>query len=162
MAGLCSACFLILFLSASALMAGEGKAEAMQGVRIENAWVRAMPPSQPNTAAYLTLHNGSDRALQVIGARSEPIARVEMHSSREVDGMLSMEQLDQVAVAPGQVIAFAPGGMHLMMMGLKKMPAAGEQVKLCLEFKSGASVCAEAEVRRVAPSADDAMQHNHH
>lgn len=162
MAGLYSACFLILLVLAPALSAAEGPAEVKLAVRIDNAWVRAMPPSQPNTAAYMTLHNGSDRALQIIGARSEPIARVEMHTSREVDGMLSMEQLDQVMVAPGQVIVFAPGGMHLMMLGLKKMPAAGEQVKLCLEFKSGASVCAEAEVRRVAPSADDDKHHNHH
>lgn len=165
-AGLWRTCFLILFLVGPALIAGEGQAEAMQDVSIENAWVRAMPPSQPNTAAYMTLRNDSDRTLKIIGARSEPIARVEIHTSREVDGMVRMEQLEQVTVAPGQLIVFAPGGMHLMMLGLKKMPAAGEQVKLCLEFKSGASVCAGAEVRRVAPPADEAMSqdmhHNHH
>ena len=165
MTGLRSACLFILLVVAPGLIAGEDMAGEIPDVRIENAWVRAMPPSQANTAAYMALHNGSSDALQIIGARSE-IARVEMHTSREVDGMVSMEQVDQVTVAPGQTIEFAPGAMHLMLLGLKKMPAAGEQVKLCLEFNSGASVCTEAQVRRVAPSTDEAMSqdmhHNHH
>lgn len=85
-----------------------------------------------------------------------------MHTSVEVDGMVRMKHLQQVTAAPGQTIQFAPGGMHLMMLGLQKMPAPGEQVKLCLNFKSGTSACAQAEVRRAAPSLDDKTHHNHH
>jgi len=129
-------------------------------VFIENAWVRAMPASQASTAAYLTLINQGGHPLQIVGATTEPRSQVEMHSSRIVDGMMRMEQLQVVDVPPGKSVEFDPGGMHLMVMGLEKMPAPGERFKLCLEFESMAPVCTEAEVRKVAPSADDA-RHNH-
>ncbi len=154
--------FLVFYLFALPVTAQEPESQDARDIHIENAWVRAMPPGQPNTAAYLSVKNGGDRALQITGAYSEPHARVEMHTSVEVDGMVTMEQLKQVTVAPGQAIHFAPGGMHLMMLDLQKMPAPGEQVKLCLNLQSGASVCAQAEVRRVAPSLDDKTHHNHH
>ena len=153
--------FLILFLVAWPAMAAEPPGAAMQDVQIGDAWVRAMPPSQASTAAYMTVHNSGNSELVITGATSDAANRVEIHTSRQVDGMVRMERLEQVPLAPGQVIEFAPGGMHLMILGLEKMPAPGEQVKLCLEFMSGASSCTEAGVRRVAPSPDDKMHHNH-
>jgi len=159
-------CFAALVLAAAAVhgaVAAEQpvRAGSQAGVIIENAWVRAMPPSQPNTAAYLTVRNEGETRLQIVGATSEPHARVEIHTSREVDGMVSMARLQEVILEPGQSVQFAPGGMHLMMLGLNKMPAPGEQVKLCLVFDSGASACTNAEVRRVAPSPDDQLHQNH-
>ena len=154
--------FFVFYLFALPVTAQEPQSQGARDIHIENAWVRAMPPGQSITAAYLSVKNGGDRALQITGASSEPHARVEMHSSVEVDGMVTMKQLQQVTVVSGQAIHFTPGGMHLMMLDLQKMPAPGEQVKLCLNFQSGASVCAQAEVRRAAPSLDDETHHNHH
>ncbi len=146
-----------------AVAAGESSstAPAAAPVLIENAWVRAMPPSQPNTAAYMTVRNEGEVPLRIIAASSEPRATVEIHTSRQVDGMLRMEQLQGVTLNPGELVSFSPGGMHLMMLGLNKMPVEGEQVKLCLQFDSGAAACAYAEVRRVAPSPDDNLHQNH-
>jgi len=131
---------------------------------IDNAWVRAMPPSQVSTAAYLSVHNIGDSRLKIVGASSQSEAIVEIHTSREVDGMVSMQALEEVILAPGQRLEFAPGGMHLMMLGLDKMPAPGEKLKLCLEFDGGASVCTLAEVRRAAASPGDKTHsaHQHH
>jgi len=132
-----------------------------ESVLIENAWVRAMPPSQSSTAGYMSVRNRGQSGVKIMGADSGLAGRVEIHSSREVDGMVRMEQLESVAIDPGQVVQFAPGGMHLMIMDLEKMPAAGETLSLCLKFESGESACTEAEVRRAAPAADNKM-HQHH
>jgi copper(I)-binding protein len=129
---------------------------------IENAWVRAMPPSQANTAAYLTLENTGQRALKIVGAHSHSEAVVEIHSSGIVDGLMTMQAVDVVEVAAGNSVEFGPGGMHLMIMGLEKMPAPGEQVKLCLEFESASPLCVDAAVRKVAPAADDDAASNQH
>lgn len=150
-----------LFAVATMALSQLAFAEQQVGVVIEDAWVRAMPPSQPNTAAYMTVRNKGDTPLRIVGASSEPEATVEIHNSREVDGMMRMEHLQDVTLKAGQEAQFAPGGMHLMMLGLNKMPAPGEQVKLCLQFDSGASACVNAEVRRVAPSPDDKKHENH-
>ncbi len=129
---------------------------------IENAWVRAMPPSQANTAAYLTIENTGQRAIRIVGAHSYPEAIVEIHSSGIVDGMITMQAVGVVEVAPGKRVEFGPGGMHLMIMRLEKMPAPGEQVKLCLQFESTSPLCADATVRKAAPAADGAASSHHH
>ena len=157
------------FLSAVALTVWASELSSGQppspsaAVSIANAWVRAMPPSQKNTAAYLTLNNDTGKALNIVGAHSTAAAQIQMHNSRIVNGMMKMEHLKTVEVAPGERVEFAPGGMHLMVMGLKKMPVPGEQFNLCLELESMEPVCTLAQVLKGAPSPGDAMQnHQHH
>ena len=70
-------CFLIVYLFALPVTAQERESQDTRDIHIENAWVRAMPPGQSNTAAYLSIKNGGDRRVQITGASSEPQARVE-------------------------------------------------------------------------------------
>jgi copper(I)-binding protein len=109
----------------------------------------------------MTVRNTGDSAVKLLGATTQPQSTVEIHTSREVDGMIRMERLKSVALAPGHRVQFAPGGMHFMVLGLEKMPAPGESLKLCLQFDTGVPACALAEVRRLAPAADDDMHDNH-
>ena len=123
-----------------------------------------MPPTQSNTAGYLTVSNGGDSVVQIIAASSTPVANVEMHNSIEVDGMMRMERVYKLSLASGEKVDFTPGGKHLMIMDLNKMPAPGDTVELCLEFDTGQEVCAQADVRRVAPGSNDdnEAKHQHH
>ena len=129
------------------------------GLSLDGAWVRALPPGQPNTAAYLTATNRGAAAVTIVGAGAAIAAATEIHTTREVDGLQRMEQVARLSVAPGQSLAFAPGGTHLMLLGLAQMPVPGEQVRLCLELAGGAQVCTLAEVKK---SAGDEQSHEHH
>jgi len=126
---------------------------------IEDAWVRALPPGQPNTAAYLTVINTGGERVTIVGGSADIAKTVEMHSTGEVDGYQRMQQLYEVPLAPGQSSSFAPGGMHLMLLGLEKMPAPGDRVRLCLTLAVGEQVCTSAEVRK---SAGGQQSHEHH
>lgn len=127
---------------------------------IEDAWVRALPPMQPTTAAYLRLDNRGSTAEELVEATLAGAGRVEIHSSREVDGMLQMVQLPSLTLPAGSQYVFAPGATHLMVFDLEAMPRPGETRTLCLRFASGATVCSEAQVRKGA--AGDAGHHHHH
>jgi len=128
-------------------------------VELSGAWVRALPPGQPNTAAYLMVSNRGDRPVTIVGA-SVPIAKtVEMHTTREVDGYQRMERLEQVQVGAGESAEFAPGGAHLMLLGLSAMPAEGQEVPICLQLDSGDEFCTVAAVRK---SAGNEQSHQHH
>ena len=133
-------------------------------ITIDNAWVRAMPPMQSSTAGYLTVHNRGDRVVEIVGASSQPVANVEMHNSIEVKGLMSMERIHTLSLSAGTKVEFTPGGKHLMIMGLEKMPAPGDAVELCLEFDTGHVVCTQADVRRTAPGSNDndGTEHQHH
>ena len=125
---------------------------------ISDAWVRALPPGQPNTAAYLTITNSGGSTRSLVGGSSDIAGEVQIHTTREVEGYQRMERLEQVDLLPGQSVVFAPGGTHLMLLGLTKMPAPGEQVSLCLQVLDGGEVCTTAAVRKAAGQSS----HEHH
>jgi copper(I)-binding protein len=131
-------------------------------LEISGAWVRALPSSQPNTAGYLTLNNRGDTALAVIGANADIAKKVELHTTRQVDGLMRMEPVKGLALAPGETVELAPGGTHLMLLGLTYMPAPGDEVKLCLQLATGADVCTQAEVRGSGSAQDHQHPHQSH
>lgn len=135
--------------------------EPQAAVSIDGAWVRAMPPSARMTAAYLVLTNRSDTALVISGASAEGAKSVEIHTSREVDGLVRMEQLTGLTLAPGQTVQLTPGGMHLMLLGMAGVPAEGTHTRLCLDVSDGGSACVDAPVQRAAGSTE-INHHGHH
>jgi len=137
-----------------ALAAGPALAE----VHLSSAWIRALPPTQPVTAAYLEVMNHGQQAVTITGASVEGAGRVEMHTSEEVDGTVRMSRLSDLTVAPGQTVSLAPGGAHLMLFDLSAMPRPGDTRKICLSLASGAEACIEADVRKSAAES----QHDHH
>jgi copper(I)-binding protein len=145
----------------AALLSLSAMAEQDTALDIENAWVRAMPPFQPNTAAYLTLVNRGDVAVAIVGARADVAEKTELHTTRMVDGLTRMEQLKALAVAPGERVELAPGGTHLMLLGLAYRPVPGDDIRLCLQLVSGGEVCTVAEVR-MSDDLPGTTDHSHH
>ena len=152
---------IVLFISGfSALCAAGQAAVDTSTVTIENAWVRAMPPTQRSTAAYMTVDNRGDTDLTIVGATAGGAARAEIHISREKDGYMSMEQLESVVLPAGQTVRMTPGGMHLMLLELDKMPPPESLVQLCLNFSTGSQQCVDAPVKK--GMAGGQSHHQHH
>lgn len=115
---------------------------------LEDAWVRAMPPSQSMTAAYVSIINETDSAFGIVGATADVARIAEIHTTRNVDGFMQMEQLKGLAIAPGERVDLEPGGTHIMLMGLTFMPAPGDTVNLCLKLLGDREICTVAVTRR--------------
>ncbi len=128
-----------------------------QDVYLQDAWVRALPPVKKVTAAYVTVVNDSDAAVAIVGGSADAAGRVEIHRTREVDGLMRMEPVPGLALAPGERLELAPGGTHLMLFDLRYMPQPGDTVELCLQLSGGAEVCTEADPRKSAGG-----EHDHH
>ncbi len=146
-------------LVAAILPLGVG-AQPNEALELKNAWVRALPPFQPNTSAYLTLINRGDVPVEIIGGSVDVAEKVEIHRTSEVDGLMRMEQLERLALVPGEQMELAPGGTHLMLLELASMPAPGDEIGLCLQLASGGEVCTVADVRKSA-AANNQHQHQH-
>lgn len=130
-----------------------------QALQLDDAWVRALPPMQPTTAAYLSVKNTGTAAVLISGARVEGAGRVEIHTSEEVDGLVRMAQLSTLKLEPGATLDLAPGGTHLMLFDLSAMPKPGDSRELCLVLSEGEPVCTTADVRKSAQQDD---HHHHH
>jgi hypothetical protein len=107
-------------------------------------------------AAYMTIENQGSTVRVLTGANSPSFDEVMFHGTKIRDGIAEMYHLHDVEIRPGESAVFAPGGNHLMLMGLKQPLRAGDHVVLNLDFRTGRSVSVSAEVRKVG--ADAALQ----
>ena len=84
---------------------------------------------------------GHPLAADALVAVASPLARkVEMHRSVMAGGVMSMQRQAQVAVPAGGAVRFAPGGHHLMFLGLTRSLKAGDGLPATLTFASGAKL----------------------
>jgi copper(I)-binding protein len=143
----------VLLLAAHAAHAVS--AESTEHITLEHAWVRALPPTQSSTAAYLRVINRGKDTVRITGAEASGAGRVALHQSRSEDGIMRMLPVSELPLAPGASAELEPGGLHLMLQDLEHMPAPGDSVRLCLLSKRGTRSCIDAEVRRTAPSGHD-------
>lgn len=123
-------------------------------VAVTGAWIRPHPQGRDVTAAYFTamLANGSTDRLT--GARIDGAERIELHGhTMNEQGMMQMRPVGPQDIAPGDSLAFAPGGLHLMVFGLAPV-AAGDMVEGVLEFERAGDVPVRFEARNSPPSAD--------
>lgn len=148
-----AACAGALLLLALALVTGHAWSATPAGVAVQNAWVRLpAAPGRPG-AGYMTLVGGP-AAERLVAATSPVAARVELHRAVARGGVMRMEPVVGVDLPARSRVAFAPGGLHLMLFGLKAEAAKG--VPLTLRFASGRTlaVAARAQAMGADPHAD--------
>ncbi|MFT5841022.1 MAG: copper(I)-binding protein [Flavobacteriales bacterium] len=126
-------------------------------VIVTDATVRLLPPGVPNTAAYFSIQNSSDMSQTLIGASADFATKAEIHNHVLVNDMMSMQQQFEVIIQPGESIQFSPGGLHIMLFGLKQPLLEGQSVTFSLQTKEGESISIIAKVARPKSSA-----HSHH
>ena len=107
-------------------------------IKVENAWLQAIPPVAEDTAAYMSIRNLSQSPLRLISASSPIAAKIEpmITTRQQRNGLevMGMESVDHLEIPPNGVLELKPGGDHLMIMGLTSHPKEGERVKMTLRF----------------------------
>jgi len=110
-------------------------------LRVDGAWMRAVPPSVSDTAIYFTITNLGKDKVALTGGKTSIANSVEpMVMTKSGEGTkqeLGMASVDSLEVPPGEKLVLEPGGNHLMVMGLKKHPAEGEKVNLTITLEPG-------------------------
>lgn len=120
-------------------------------IKVEHPWAGESPPSVPNGAAYMTLVNHGRQADQLLGVSGDVADTIELHAHLLEGDMMKMRQVDKIEVNPGEPTVLQPGGLHLMLIGLKKPLVAGQKFTLQLNFANAGKVQAEVAVRHSAP-----------
>ncbi len=127
---------------------GGGKpAEGLEPVLlVEGGWVRtrALPEDAPaagvNSAAYFRLRNVGRVGDRLVGGRTPLAESVEIHETREEEGVMRMRAVEAVEVPPAGEVEFRPGGLHLMLVGLRRSLSEGDSVPLILVFQGRGEV----------------------
>src|SRR5690606_31448115 len=96
--------------------------------------VRAMPDTVPNTAAYFTLENHTEKAVRLTGVSTSVAKEAQLHTIIEEQGMVKMRQVEGFDIPSHGRLILSPSGEHVMLLGLKAPLVLDQKVELQLQF----------------------------
>ena len=135
--------------SGAATDSSELSAETLQAaaLTVTDPWVKAARNGM--TAAFGTLVNEGEEDLTLTAATTDVAGEVELHETVAGDGgAMTMQEKEGGFVIPaGGSHELAPGGDHLMLMGLAREVKPGEVVTLRLELADGSTTEVDATVK---------------
>lgn len=135
----------ILGLSAPAL-AGDA---TVGPIEVKAAWARATPPKAAAGGAFLTLTNTGATTDNLLSAASDVAKTVELHTHMQQGDVMRMVALSNIELQPGKTVALAPGGLHIMLIGLKQPLVDGASFPLVLDFARAGKVTVNVDVKAV-------------
>lgn len=127
------------FMAALALFAAPTFAAAHEykigDLVVDHPAAKTTPTTAMTGAGYVTITNNGDETDTLIAVEAD-FPRVEIHDTKVENDVASMFQVEGVVVEPGDTVTFAPGGKHIMFMGLEGDPfEEGETVDATLIFE---------------------------
>jgi len=150
--------FSILGLSClAALFAGLSIAQgAGPSIQVQDAWARQAPMMPPmghmhaaggNGAVYMSLRNTGQETDALVGGSSDAAESVELHETMREGDVMRMRPVTKLEVPAGGVLEMKPGGLHVMLINLKRDLRPGDRIHVTLTFERGAPVSLEVPVR---------------
>ena len=125
-------------IAALVLICGSVSAQTYQAGDLTLTDAFSYPTTGRSGAGYFTLiTDGAADALLDVEA---DYPKVMLHKSMMKDGVMTMEHQMRVVVPPQGEIEFAPGGYHVMFMGLKEGWGVGDDIKATLIFEKSGSL----------------------
>ena len=136
---------------------------AADSVTISNPYIRAMPPGQPTSLAFMGITNNSDKDVALVDAEGTVSRKLELHTHIMKNEMLHMRKVDKIDIPAGKTVMLESGGLHVMLIGLKQDLKPGDTVLLTLVFNDSSKKQLNVPVRKIQMfmRKQDAMQHNH-
>jgi len=114
-------------------------------IEVEKAWARKTRRTV-SAAVYFTLHNNSQQMDSLTGVTTSAASNATLHRSYEEDGMMRMDHVDGVPIAPGEPFSFSPGGYHVMLMGLATPLKQGTIFPITLSFEKAGEIEVSVQV----------------
>jgi len=109
---------------------------ASANVEIEHAFARVTSPLAQTAAVYFSIRNHGDDEDRLVRIEGDVADRIEIHSNVQDDnGVMRMVELeDGISIVSGGTHLLAPGGDHIMLLGLTEPLEQGDVFELLLFF----------------------------
>ncbi|HSG44385.1 MAG TPA: copper chaperone PCu(A)C [Anaerolineales bacterium] len=133
----------LLMLSAVLILSACG---APEGIEVSGVWAR-MGDTGANSAVYFVIQNHNAEADNLVGASSNIADATEVHESKMEGDVMMMNHLESVTLEPSAKVEFMPGGLHIMLIGLKQDLNPGDEVEVILHFENSPDLLVKAAVQ---------------
>jgi periplasmic copper chaperone A len=108
---------------------------AAADIQVTHAWARPTPPTVQVGAVYFSVKNSGAKEDKLMAVSSSVAASVEIHETQTVKGVMQMRQVASVSCPAGATLKIEPGGLHVMLLGLKQPLLDGSKMDLTLRFR---------------------------
>ncbi|MEQ8665109.1 MAG: copper chaperone PCu(A)C [Rhodospirillales bacterium] len=132
------------------------------GIMIHHPWARASAGHAKTGAAYMEIMVTGDSADRLVAIETGVADRAEIHAHAAVDGVMKMMKLDGADVSPGEPAIFKPGGLHVMLFGLKAPLKEGESFPMTLIFEKAGRVDVIVAVEPIGTTGGSHDMHQGH
>jgi hypothetical protein len=126
---------------------------AQNGIEVEKAWSRAAMQGRVGVVYLTIVDNGA--ADRLTGVSSPVAEKAELHESFSEGGVAKMRPVGSLPVEQAKPVVLAPGGYHVMLMGLKQPLKQGDVFPITLSFANAGQLTAQVTVGQ--PSASTTM-----
>ncbi|SDA93244.1 copper chaperone PCu(A)C [Mesorhizobium qingshengii] len=142
--GIAVLAFALLFAGAQTVLAHEFKVGVLE---IGHPWSRATPAGAKVAGGYFTITNKGSAPDRLLSISSDVSDKAELHEMAVKDGVMTMRPVaGGLEIPAGGKVALAPGGYHLMFIGLKRQPKQGEEFSATLTFEKAGTVSVDFAV----------------
>jgi periplasmic copper chaperone A len=146
--------------TAVVLVSGASAGDVKAGeITVEGPWARASAGPVRNGVAFMTLSNAGTTDDKLIAAASSGVStKDELHTHIKEGDIMRMRPVDAIDVPAGGVTQLKPGGLHVMLMGLKAPLKEGETFPLTLTFEKSGEVTVDVKVMTAGAMGGGSMQ----
>jgi len=127
-------------------------------VEVRDAWMRPVAQGGIGAVYFVLRSLGEDELTRVA---SDVAEAAEMHESKMNGDVMEMHQLESVLLGAGQQVRFAPGGLHIMLVGLKQDLKIGDEIEVTLHFKHSQEIKVTVPVTD-SPAAGEGLSASNH
>ncbi len=128
---------------------------------INQPWSREAPPAAKTAGGYMVIKN-QGTADKLIAVESSYASAVEIHEMSNVNNVMTMRKLEAgLEIKAGETLTFAPGGYHVMFMGVKEPARAGANFAATLVFEKAGRVDVMFNVQALSATTHKHEEHKH-
>lgn len=102
-------------------------------IQIDHPWARAT--TGQTGAIYMTIKNAGSADDRLVSAATPVAGEVQLHIEINDNGVMKMRPVPAIDVKPKGQTTLKPGGLHVMLIGLKQPLKQGESFPLTLSFE---------------------------
>jgi copper(I)-binding protein len=130
--------FRTLVIAATMILGAAAASAESASVQVDHPWSRAS--TGRTGAVYMTIKNSGASDDKLVAAASPVAGKVELHIEMMDNGVMKMRPLPSIDVKANGETMLKPGGMHVMLIGLKHPLKQGETFPLTLTFEKAGKV----------------------
>lgn len=133
---------------------------AAEPVSVKNAWARPTAPGQKTAGAYMELMSATAAAL--VDVETPAAAKAELHTMSIDGGVMRMRPMEKIDLPAKKTVKLAPGGFHVMLIGVTQPLKEGDKVPLTLTIEGAGGARSTVKVDAEVRGEDGAKAHQHH